>query len=499
MESTNVSKSKILIVDDEPEGRYVLEQLLALDGHELLTAGSGPEAIQIAKERRPDLILLDVMMPDMNGFEVCRKLREQNDTSMAPVIMITALDDRESRLKGLECGADDFLTKPYDWSELQARTSAILRLNRYRRLCAEKERFAWLVECSQDGCVLLDSQERIEYANPQARLFLGLEGKDSAVKGGNFLEIIEKRYHLEPRNLWVDWKNVSERDASLYLVRPETQDSRAFWLQVDIFPSIASEGFEYVIRLKDVTSEINAQSDMRNFHNIISHKLRTPLSSLLGYLEILNSQLEGDDEEVVATLDDSREFSKVALKSAQRLHYQIKDILSYIAAPTLAMNGETCSLENVESLAQEIARELVITQNQIQFSYGLGVEPSRMNFKISKQCLELALWELLENSKKFHPSHQPSIRIGIELESREALDLSIQDDGIHLSPEQLAQVWAPYFQGEKFFTGEAHGMGLGLSGVAAMIWKAGGQCRMINREDVPGVIVQLKIPCSVEG
>ncbi len=488
------AKSKILIVDDEPEGRYVLEQLLALDGHELLTAGNGPEALKVARERRPDLILLDVMMPDMNGFEVCKRLREQDATSMAPVIMITALDDRESRLKGLECGADDFLTKPYDWSELQARTSAILKLNRYRRLCAEKERFEWLVECSQDGCILLNSSEQIEYANPQARLFLGADQQDAGVEGKSFQEVIERRYHLEPRDVWQDWKKSTDSESPLYLVRPETEDSRAFWLQVDVFPSIAMEGFEYVIRLKDVTAEINAQSDMRNFHNIISHKLRTPLSSLLGYLEILDSQLEGTNEEVLGALDDSREFSRVALQAAQRLHHQIKDILSYIAAPSLAANGEFFSLNRLESLVGDIARELLIQDDQIQLSFGLGIDPSLIHFKISKQGLELALWELLENSRKFHPKGTPKIHISIEVESREVLKLSVQDDGIHLSPEQLAQVWAPYFQGEKFFTGEAQGMGLGLSGVAAMIWKAGGQCRMVNREDQPGVIVQLKIP-----
>lgn len=492
------ARSKILIVDDEPEGRYVLEQLLALDGHELLTAGNGPEALKLARENRPDLILLDVMMPDMNGFEVCKKLREQNATSMAPVIMITALDDRESRLKGLECGADDFLTKPYDWSELQARTSSILRLNRYRQLCAEKERFAWLVECSQDGCLLLSSREEIEYANPQARLFLGGGQHEASLHGKIFQEVIEQRYHMEPRDAWQRWKETTDSESPLYLVRPETEDSRAFWLQVDVFPSMAMEGFEYVIRLKDVTAEINAQSDMRNFHNIISHKLRTPLSSLLGYLEILHSQLSGSEQEALETLEDSREFSKVALKSAERLHYQIKDILSYIAAPSLAMSGEVFSLDRLEPLAMEIAQELGIAANQLQVTLGLGIDPSVTHFKISKQGLELALWELLENSKKFHPKGTPEITISIESESRDSLKLSVEDNGINLSPEQLAQVWAPYFQGEKFFTGEAHGMGLGLSGVAAMIWKAGGQCRMVNREDCPGVIVQLKIPSGAD-
>ena len=128
----------ILIVDDTPVGRDTLEALLYKQGYSLEFASNGPETLVKAEELMPDLILLDVMMPGMNGFEVCSHLRDNPITAEVPVIMVTALDDQSSRVKGIEAGADDFITKPFNRVELRARVKTILRLNRYRRLQDER-------------------------------------------------------------------------------------------------------------------------------------------------------------------------------------------------------------------------------------------------------------------------------------------------------------------------------------------------------------------------
>ncbi|MBA3533024.1 MAG: response regulator, partial [Ardenticatenales bacterium] len=113
--------STILIVDDEPGGRIVLEGVLISQGYNLAFASDGPEALEKARELAPDLILLDVMMPGMDGYEVCRRLRATPRLAEIPIVLLTALNDRESRLRGLQAGADDFLTKPFDREELRAR------------------------------------------------------------------------------------------------------------------------------------------------------------------------------------------------------------------------------------------------------------------------------------------------------------------------------------------------------------------------------------------
>ena len=126
--------STILIVDDDPAGRQTLESILDEQGYQLEFAENGAQALQMIRKILPDVILLDVMMPGMDGFEVCRQVRSDPAIAEIPIIMLTALDDRRSFLNGLESGADDYLTKPYDRHELRARLLGITRLNRYRKL-----------------------------------------------------------------------------------------------------------------------------------------------------------------------------------------------------------------------------------------------------------------------------------------------------------------------------------------------------------------------------
>jgi diguanylate cyclase (GGDEF)-like protein len=137
-------KSIILIVDDEIISRYTVKILLESEGYNLIFAESGAEALEKAQSIMPDVMLLDVMMPEMDGFQVCQHLRANPRLAELPVVMVTALDDRESRLKGLEVGADDFMSKPFDKAELRARIRTITRLNRYRRLVETEEQLAYL-------------------------------------------------------------------------------------------------------------------------------------------------------------------------------------------------------------------------------------------------------------------------------------------------------------------------------------------------------------------
>ena len=132
------NNSIILIVDDEAAGRHTLESILEGQDYQIVMAENGPEAIEKAQKILPDVILLDVMMPGMDGFEVCKRLRTDPLLAEVPIIFLTALDDRKSLLIGLESGADDYLTKPYDRFELRARLLGITRLNRYRKLLDER-------------------------------------------------------------------------------------------------------------------------------------------------------------------------------------------------------------------------------------------------------------------------------------------------------------------------------------------------------------------------
>ena len=128
----------VLIVDDESAGRDTVESILDGEGYVLLMATNGTQAIEMARTNQPDIILMDVMMPGMTGFEACRHIRSDSDLAEIPIILLTALDDRKSLLTGLDAGADDFITKPFDRYELRARLAGIMRLNRFRKLVQER-------------------------------------------------------------------------------------------------------------------------------------------------------------------------------------------------------------------------------------------------------------------------------------------------------------------------------------------------------------------------
>jgi len=124
----SAKKRKILVVDDVPVNIQLLETYLTAEGYEIVTACNGNEAVEKVKTEQPDLVLLDVMMPMLDGFEVCKVIKSTASTRFIPVIMVTALNEIKDKVKGMDSGADDFLSKPFNKLELLARVRSLLRI-----------------------------------------------------------------------------------------------------------------------------------------------------------------------------------------------------------------------------------------------------------------------------------------------------------------------------------------------------------------------------------
>ena len=480
------TKSIILIVDDTETGREILEALLYSPAYQLAFASNGPEALQQAKELTPDLILLDVMMPGMDGFEVCRRLRADPRLADIPIILVTALDDRQSRLQGIEAGADDFVTKPFDHAELRARVRTITRLNRYRRLLDERARFEWVVEQAEDGYILLGQKNEMIYANERARWLLGLPSKSILPTKDDFLAYIEQVFRREPADAWrklLDQQAV-QPELPIYLIRPETLNAQALWLEVTLLNQVEGDQLQRLLHLRNVTSQMSTQRDIWTFHSMVMHKLNTPLHAISGGLQLLMPDMV---EEL--SRNQIQEVAHLISSGVFRLNQTVSDILQYLRMPVSAHSGDAFLTTQLEDLIKQIGVGLELKQFAVNNHFA-----TEKRLLLTTRAVECILWELMENAKKFHPKNAPIVAVDLTPITPSLALLRVVDNGVMLTPEQIDKVWLPYYQAEKYFTGEVPGMGLGLTMVAALIWEVGGSCRMHNRPDASGTIVELMIP-----
>lgn len=188
---------KLLVVDDEPVVASLLRDTLVADGYEVVVAADGPTALEAVRAEVPDVVLLDVMMPGMSGFDVCRQLRATATTADVSIYLVTALHDREARLQGFEAGADDFISKPFDRSELRLRLRTEGRLKRFRRLLQQRNQLAELAAITSDGIVSLDADGAVLSVNPAAAALL-----DGARQAVSFVDIFEGRNRRLVAAMW---------------------------------------------------------------------------------------------------------------------------------------------------------------------------------------------------------------------------------------------------------------------------------------------------------
>lgn len=193
-------KKKILVVDDESAIRRILATRLSMVGYEVVLAANGQEALDIFAQEKPDLVVLDVMMPQLNGLEVCQELRK---TTEIPIIMLTALGDVADRITGLQLGADDYLPKPFSPKELEERINAILR-----RTCKTEAALVPQPEPGviQAGALRIEANKRQVFLNCERIRLTGMEFDllellaSQAGKTVPRAEILQKVWGYSPRH-----------------------------------------------------------------------------------------------------------------------------------------------------------------------------------------------------------------------------------------------------------------------------------------------------------
>jgi DNA-binding response OmpR family regulator/nitrogen-specific signal transduction histidine kinase len=474
--------SVILAIISDQELTRELKKLLQGSSFDLQTVPTARAGFQMAEDLLPDAILVDIDL-DGNGLETCRRLRANRLLRGLPILMLCRPDDHDARALGLSAGADDFISKPFDAIELLSRMRSVVRLNAKRLMITDLTRFNWMASHAEDGYVLLDNSGAIHFANETAQVLLNLP---EDYLGLPFVAAVDRRFTAHPQETWSTW---IDKPDPLFLVQPETVTARAAWVSLDGLDTMIGVERHRIAHLKDVTERMSIYQDMRRFHTVVAHKLRTPMSLLVSSTALLKSRLDQLSPEEIKDL--VRSF----IKGVDRLANHVQQILTYIDAP-LALNvSELAMLDEIPKMVRAICGPLRM-RNVVVF---LPPKLQSTFIALTQDALEIILYELLLNARKFHPDKNPTVEVAIEPIDEKFVRMRVADNGQTLSVEQLSWAWVPYVQGEKDFTGELPGMGLGIPMVATLLWKAGGDIHLRNRHDGPGVIIDMKVPldCSL--
>ena len=398
--------------------------------------------------------------------------------------MITALDDKDSLIKGIDAGADDFVSKPFDRTVLRQRVKTILKLNRFRKLKEEREKFEEVIQHSDDGFLIINKTGNILYLNSKAKTLLSLPPDHNKYSSFDFFDKLREQYSLLNEEIFSGWPD-KNLDLSLMAVNYNFANYSEFWIKISVLKKILSSE-DYIIKLSDVTQEMVNNRDVWIFHNCISHKLRTPFNYILGGLELLKQNLTDLDE-------NQEKILNIVLTGAHRYFGNISNILELIEKlNNKKLSGHT-KIDRLTTLIETVAKEMKIEKFEIK-PFSINKE---IKLKLPPDIIELILFKLLDNSKKFHPVNNPSVEIKID-QIKDNVIISLSDDGVQLSAEEHIKIWTPYYQAEEKITGEVKGPGLGLSYIAQIINKVEGSCKSYNNINSKGITIELNIPLFME-
>jgi PAS domain S-box-containing protein len=476
---------RILIVDDERQNRQLLEVMLAAEGFAPSTAASGEEALAVIRQHPPDLILLDIMMPGMSGYEVASKIKGNAATRNIPVIMITALDDRDARMLGLSAGAEDFLSKPVDRAELCVRVRNLLRLKAYgdyhgkysqllegevglrtANLVESERLYRTTFDTAPVGIVHVDLTGKWLRVNLRLCELLGYSRED--LQGPSAAEMTQS----EPvegetealRQLAAGAQPAHVIDEKRYRRR----DGNFLWTRVNISLHRDSSGQpqHFIEVIEDITERRTLEAQVRQSNKMdaigrlasgVAHDFNNLLTVILGFAEILTT----DDSISPSHAEDLGEIVKAAQRASaltkQLLAFSRKQVL--IASP-LDLNGVIKDMTGMlgRLIGENILVELVLAPDLAPAVADRGqLEQVIMNLVVNARDAMTAGGRLtietasvdLENST-FHDEAVVDGRY---------IMVAISDTGAGMTNETLRRLFEPFFT-----TKEAgKGTGLGLS------------------------------------
>lgn len=527
--------AKILIVDDQPDNLYVLERLLKAHGYQVLSAEDGKTAIRHAEERQPDLILLDVMMPEMDGFEVVQCLRESSTTRTIPVVLLTAnAPDERLKIQGLKLGADEYLTQPINNNELLARVQALLRTKQTQdELVARNTQLSALLDIVQASTSTLDLAEvgrrLIDRALSASHMDLGgiwLYDDGSLLSlaqqgyvpdvAANHREILlgeslvssrviesqEVVYGSAAELSGVDGELAQgvqtvivlpllHRGKALGVLHLGTRQARTFGPEDLVFLSAIANAAAVAVQNARLFEEANRQREQLKqldhekdeFISIVSHELKNPLASIKGYASLLQRRARKD-----TALESAVKGLEVIEQQVNRMSLlldQLRDV-SQIGMDRFMIEAEP--LDIVE-LTQRIALDMQATTTNHRIE--LDVPETPLMTEADEFRMSQVLGNLISNAIKYSPSggqidivvcrsedppHRP-----LDLPRGNWATVAVTDRGIGIPADVQSRLFERFYRAPNT-KGKISGMGLGLYITREIIQRHGGYMWLESQE-----------------
>jgi two-component system, cell cycle sensor histidine kinase and response regulator CckA len=511
--------ARILIVDDELHNRQLLEVLLAAEGFLLQTAASGEEALARVAEQPPDLILLDIMMPGMDGYEVAARIKGDLATKNIPVIMVTALDDRHARMLGLSAGAEDFITKPVDRAELCLRVRNLLRLkaygdyfDRYSRMLEGEvgSRTADLVESERlyrstfdaapVGIVHVDLDGRWLRVNQRLCDLLGypreklqrtavavqqlLETEDAAAEAELFRQMVTGTLDRQV----VDEKRYRRRDGNFVWARVNMSVHRNSQGQAQHFISV----IEDITERRTLEAQIRQATKMDAIGRLasgVAHDFNNLLTVILGFAELTIA-------DVAMASQHGKDLGEI-IKAAQRAKALTKQLLAFSRQQVL--RAAPLDVNELLSEMTGMLRRLIGEHIDVVLVLAPDLSPALADLG----QLEQVVMNLVVNARDAMPGGgRVTIETNdVDLESCSFHDepvlpgpyvmLAITDTGTGMTPETQRRLFEPFFTTKE--TGR--GTGLGLSTTYGIVKQSKGYI-WVNSEIGHGTTFKVYLPRS---
>jgi len=469
-------KDHILIVDDKVNNIYALEQILGQPDRNLISVTSGNEALKVALNQEIDLIILDVQMPGMDGFEVAQILKSNKRTCETPIIFVTAeLKDQKFVLKGFEEGAIDYLAKPLNPEITEAKVSVLLQLHRQQRELMEKnqalENYALLINNSADLiCIINSNTFQIEEVNDAVHSLLGYTKQE--MKGSLLTDYLSEPGQEKVRTLAKEKQPAFSFEALMYT---KNNEPRYFsWNVVHKHNSWFANGRD-ITRQKRADFEINqlnknlerniAQLQLTNkeleaFSYSVSHDLRAPLRSINGYAQMIQ------DDHAQTFNDDAKRMLNVIRNNAKKMGMLIDDLLAFSRMGRKEITRVSIDFNKllepiITETKQNAPVKTQIVLNSLPATQG---DPA---------LLSQVYINLISNAVKYSAKKDnPKVEIGAE-EKDDEIVYYVKDNGAGFDMQyahKLFGVFQRLHSNEEF-----EGTGVGLAIVQRIIVKHGGK------------------------